>query len=108
MGFRSSGIDFGSLSYITNDDLIRCVTLSYQDRSMRDRLPLMDYQLKSNLKDFNIYVSSSFRVVRDSLVAKGFLKEPYTDTREYIELQESKILYWKDGVWVRRNELDQK
>lgn len=106
MGFRSSGIDFGSLTYLANHNLIRFGTLSYQDRSMLDRLPLMDYQLKSNLKDFNIYVSSSFRVIRDSLVAKGFLKEPYTDTREYIELQKSNILYWKDGKWVKRNELD--
>jgi hypothetical protein len=66
----------------------------------------MDYRLKSNLKDFNIYVGSSFRVVRDSLVAKGFLKEPYTDTREYINLQKSKILYWQDGKWVKREELN--
>lgn len=106
MGFRSSAIDFGSLTYITNDNLIRCGTLSYQDRSMSDRLPLMDYRLKSNLKDFNIYVSSSFRVVRDSLVAKGLLQEPFTDTREYIDLQKSKILYWKDGKWVKRDKLD--
>jgi hypothetical protein len=106
MGFRSSGIDFGSLTYIANDSLIRCGTLSHRDPSMIDRLPLMDYRLKSNLKDFNIYVSSSFRVVRDSLVARGFLKEPYTDTREYIELQKSKILYWKNGKWVKRKDLD--
>lgn len=106
MGFRSSGIDFGSLTYLKTDKLIRCGTLSYRDPSMLDRLPLMDYQLESNLKEFNIYVSSSFRVVRDSLVAKGFLKEPYTDTREYIELQKSKILYWKNGKWVKRKDLD--
>ncbi|HCY74616.1 MAG TPA: hypothetical protein DHV28_01725 [Ignavibacteriales bacterium] len=106
MGFRSSGIDFGSLTYLANDSLIRCGTLSYRDPSMIDRLPLMDYRLKSNLKDFNIYVSSSFRVVRDSLVAKGFLEEPYTDTREYIDLQKNKILYWKDGNWVKRNALN--
>ena len=106
MGFRTSGIEFASLMYIQNDSLIRCGTLSYRDRSMIDRLPLMDYRLESNLKDFNIYVSSSFRVVRDSLVAKGFLKEPFTDTREYIDLQRNKILYWQNGKWLKRNELD--
>ena len=106
MGFRTSGIEFASLMYIQNDSLIRCGTLSYRDRSMIDRLPLMDYRLESNLKDFNIYVSSLFRVVRDSLVAKGFLKEPFTDTREYIDLQRNKILYWQNGKWLKRNELD--
>lgn len=106
MGFRSSGIDFASLTYLENDSLIRSHTLSYRDRSMIDRLPLMDYRLKSNLKDFNIYISSSFRVVRDSLVAKGFLDQPYTDTREYIEIQKNNILYWKDSEWVSRKDFD--
>ena len=102
LGFRSSGIDFASLTYLENDSLIRCLTISYRDRSMTERLPLMDYYFNSNLKDVNIFVSSSFRVVRDTLVARGLLNQPYTDTKEYINLQKSKILYWKDGKWVDR------
>jgi hypothetical protein len=102
MGFRSSGIDFASLTYLENDSLIRCQTLSFRDRSMVERLPLMDYRFHPNLIDVNIFVSSSFRVVRDTLVAKGLLNPPYTDTKEYIELQKNKILYWRDSKWVDR------
>jgi hypothetical protein len=108
MGFRSSGIDRGSFIYIANESLLRFVTLSFQDRSMTDRLTLMDYRFKLDLSDVDIYISSSFRVLRDSLVVRGILNPPFTDTKEYIEQQENKILYWKDGKWVKRNDLGKK
>lgn len=63
------------------------------------------YQIDYNLKDVNVIVDNRFRVMRDTLVAHGKLPLPYTDTPEYVELQKSKILYWKDGKWVKREEL---
>jgi hypothetical protein len=66
----------------------------------------LGYEIRYNLKDINIVISSDFRVQRDTLVAQGKLNPPYTDTREYVELQKSKILYWQDGRWVKRKELE--
>ncbi len=63
-------------------------------------------KLDYNLKDFDFIVDNQFRVTRDSLVAHGKLKLPYTDTKEYVELYKSKILYWHNGKWVKREELD--
>jgi hypothetical protein len=63
-------------------------------------------KLDYNLKDFDIIVDNQFRVIRDTLVAQGKLKPPYTDTEEYKNLIKSNILYWKSGEWVKRNELD--
>lgn len=54
------------------------------------------YALNYDFSDVEITISSSLRVVRDSLVAKGLLKLPYTDTEEYKNLLRKKILYW-DG-----------
>ncbi len=66
----------------------------------------LGYEINYNLKDIDIIVKSDFRVQRDTLVAHGILKPPYTDTKEYMDLIKSKILYWKDGKWVKRQELD--
>jgi hypothetical protein len=64
------------------------------------------YEINYNLKDIDIIVNSDFRVQRDTLVAHGILKPPYTDTKEYMDLIKSKILYWQNGKWVKREELN--
>lgn len=64
------------------------------------------YKINENLKDIDVFIHNDFRIVRDSLVTHGVLKPPYTDTKEYIEIIKSKILYYKDGKWVKREELD--
>jgi len=64
------------------------------------------YQVDYNLKDVNVIVDNNFRVIRDSLVAKGILHLPYSDTPEYVEKIKSKILYYKDGEWVTKNGLE--
>ncbi|MDT3697620.1 MAG: hypothetical protein ROY99_14645 [Ignavibacterium sp.] len=43
---------------------------------------------------------------RDTLVAHGVLKPPYTDTEEYKEIVKNNILYWQNGNWVKREELE--
>jgi hypothetical protein len=76
------------------------------DSHMDDFASTLWYQVDYNLKDVNIIVDNRFRVMRDTLVAHGKLPLPYTDTPEYVELQKSKILYWQNGKWVKREELD--
>ena len=73
---------------------------------LNDNSSCLWYQVDYNLTDVNIVVDSRFRVIRDSLVAHGELKPPYTDTPEYVELQKSKILYYKNSGWVKREELE--
>lgn len=63
------------------------------------------YAVSYDFKDIQVNFSSSFRVQRDTLVAHGLLKPPYTDTKEYREIIKNGILYWNDGRWVKRSEL---
>jgi hypothetical protein len=64
------------------------------------------YYLDKNLKDFDIVIGEDLRIKRDSLVGRGILSYPLTDTYKYREILKSKILYWKNGKWVKREELD--
>lgn len=66
----------------------------------------IEYQLHNNFKDFDLIIFDEFRTVRDSLVAQGKLKLPYTDTPEYKNIIKNEILYYKDGKWVKREGLD--
>ncbi len=66
----------------------------------------LGYEIDYNLKDIDVNFSSSFRVQRDTLVSHGLLKPPYTDTREYREIIKNNILYWKNGKWLKKTELD--
>jgi len=63
------------------------------------------YQVDYNLKNINVVIDNRFRVMRDSLVAHGKLSLPYTDTKEYTDIIKSKILYWNDGKWVKKEKL---
>ena len=73
---------------------------------LNDNTSCLWYQVDYNLEDINIVVDSRFRVIRDSLVAQGELNLPFTDTPEYVNLQKSKILYYKNSGWVKREELE--
>jgi hypothetical protein len=66
----------------------------------------LGYDIDYNFKDIDVNIISAFRVRRDTLVAHRILKPPYTDTQEYRNIIKSNILYWKNGKWVKRNELD--
>lgn len=67
--------------------------------------PELGYEINYNFKDIEVVVSSPFRVQRDSLVVHGLLKTPYTDTKDYKNLIRNGILYWKDGKWVKRDDI---
>ncbi len=66
----------------------------------------LSYQMSYNMKDFNIVIGNEFRVKRDSLVIKGKLKPPLTDTDEYCNILKSKIKYWNGKEFVYRNNLN--
>ena len=66
----------------------------------------LGYEISYDFADIDVIVDSDFRVQRDTLVAHGILKPPYTDTKEYIDLIKSKILYWHYGGWVKREGLE--
>ena len=99
---RMSGIDRGTLIDETFENLYRWIIM------VNDRLEdgSIWVKLDYNLKDFDFVIGDQFRVNRDSLVAKGKLSPPYTDTQEYKNIIKSNILYWKDGKWVKRKDLD--
>ncbi len=66
----------------------------------------LGYEIDYNLKDIDVNFSSDFRVQRDTLVSHGILKPPFTDTREYREIIKNNILYWENGKWLKRSELE--
>ena len=43
---------------------------------------------------------------RDTLVANGILDQPDTDTEAYKNIIKNNILYWQDGKWVKKEDLD--
>lgn len=66
---------------------------------------IYDIIFDSTLTISDVIIISSFRVFRDSLVHRGKLNPPYTDTKEYKEIIKNSVLYWKNSKWVRREEL---
>ena len=100
--FRTPGISEKSFVDIKSSRTYQFCTTDY----LNDYSSCLWYQIDYNLRDVNIIVDSRFRVMRDSLVSHGALPLPYTDTPEYVDLQKHKLLYWKNGNWVKRNELD--
>lgn len=63
---------------------------------------IFTYNIKNDR--FETIVESKFRVNRDSLVAKGILKPPYTDTKEYRELIQKNILAWDGDKYIPLDE----
>ncbi len=57
-----------------------------------------EYNLKENY--FMASVQGLFRIKRDSLVAKGLLPRPFTDTKEYIQSLINQIKEWNGKEFV--------
>ncbi len=58
-------------------------------------------------KDFsnpNIIVADDFRTLRDSLVVKGILNSPLTDTPEYANILKDQIRYWNGKEFITHDE----
>lgn len=63
----------------------------------------LGYSMRYHLKEkyFAPFMHDDFRVARDSLVAKGILSPPYTDTKEYLALLKNQVLSWDGEKWVK-------
>lgn len=66
----------------------------------------IEYLLDDSFTVDDVVITSNFRVRRDTLVAHGKLKPPFTDTEDYKEVIKSNILYYKNGKWVKREEME--
>jgi len=100
--YRTPGIESDFFKDDPEGKYYQFIVYSYLD----DMGSTLWYQVNYNLIDVNIIVDNRFRVMRDSLVAHGKLPLPYTDTPEYVNQQKSKILYWNNSKWVKREELE--
>ena len=59
------------------------------------------YSVNDSLSSVNISIGDQFQVMRDSLVAKGLLHKPYSNTKEYVNILKKQIKYW-DGKEFKR------
>ncbi len=105
---RMSGNALGSLFDNLTEKKYRFVAGVNKEISQGNLWVMLDY----NLMDMNFSIDDDFRIRRDSLVANGKLRLPYTDTKEYKDILKKNTLYWKPdtlsdekGKWVRREEL---
>ena len=57
----------------------------------------ISYLVNDTLTDFKINVGDQFQVDRDSLVSKGLLQKPYSNTIEYTNILKKQIEYWNGG-----------
>ena len=101
---RQPGYDVGSYSRI--EDLEKAMFRSDVYKTPDVFEGGIGYEINFNFKDIGVVIDNEFRVMRDSLVKKGLLSEPYTDTEEYKNIIKSNILYWKEGKWVKREEIE--
>jgi len=102
IGSRTEGMIQGSLEHNKLNKKIKFTTHIANDSIS---ISSLHYYLDENLVDIDISVTDQFSRARDSLVTKGILKKPFTDTKEFVEIQKNKILYWQNGKWVNRKEL---
>jgi hypothetical protein len=62
---------------------------------------ILIYKLSYDFNQIDIIVNSNLRVRRDSLVANGILKMPFTDTKEYTDLLKSQVLRWNRKKFIK-------
>lgn len=64
------------------------------------------YVFGQELKSFSVSTGNDFEEERDMLIRGHKLPPPKTNSVEYSKMLEDKILFWKNGQWVKREELD--
>lgn len=95
LGLRMNGIWNGDIKVI--EDHLR---FSINEGMVGSKYSYgMRYSLQ--LKKFTPFMVDEFRIARDSLVAKGLLSPPYTDTKEYLALLKNQVLSWDGEKWVK-------
>ena len=106
MNYRIPGLTPFTLTFIEDKNSIRFETfISYLTISYQNKFGTLVYYYNHSTSEIDIIVDNQFRVIRDSLVTKGKLQPPFTDTKEYIEKVKSNILYYEYGKWMKREEM---
>ena len=65
----------------------------------------LGYDFYKNLKFKDVIIGDKFRAVRDSLVAEGKIKGPYTETPAYHKYLRDQIKYWNGTKFVSINDM---
>ncbi len=65
-----------------------------------DNSPAIGYEFDKNYNLKQIIIGDKFRVMRDSLVAEGKIKGPYTETPAYHKYLRDQIKYWNGRSFV--------
>lgn len=96
---RIPGVTQGSFYYNEAQHNFNFATET-EDRVLNSHLWI---GVKKDLSDINVIVDNRYRVLRDTLVVKGKLNLPYTDTDEFKQDYKNKILYLNEkGEWVNK------
>lgn len=100
LGKRINGpsLGTGKFSNIRNRFVI---TIEEGKRSLEQK---NTYYISVDAKNIELDTHDQFIVARDSLVSKGILDKPYTDTKEYKQKILNNIKYWNGYKFVSRNE----
>lgn len=91
---RIEAIPQGRMNFLENKKQIYISVELDQNNSQLAYL----YDYKKN--EFEIIIGNDFRAKRDSLVIKGELKQPLTDTEEYCNQIISRIKYWNGKEFI--------
>lgn len=70
-----------------------------------DKRGSINYGWNNENNSVEIGIGDDLRLMRDSLVSRGILKKPYTDTKEFRELLIKQILFWNGEKFVSRKDL---
>lgn len=85
------GVSEYMINQVQNDLLLYLLNVDYSDSA-------------KTFYDYGIQISERMRMVRDTLVAKGFLDPPYTDTPEYKQMILDGYRYYYEGNWLTKEE----
>lgn len=96
--FRYGNIRTGSLIYAKSTKSFR---ISIEQGFNQSNIAAMNFIFDKNLNLIDIDCADAMQTIRDSLVVKGELDLPYTNTPEYFNSLKQRILYWDGERFVR-------
>lgn len=85
--------------FITYDSLLYVGLREAQLNNVNN--PGITYEFDKKFNLVQIVIGDKFRVVRDTLVAEGKIKGPFTETKEYKKYLKDQIKYWNGKKFVQ-------
>ena len=96
-------------NFLSSPPIITYDTLIYfslaEEKFSNESDASLGYEFYKNLKFKDVIIGDKFRSVRDSLVAEGKIKGPYTETPAYHKYLRDQIKYWDGTKFVSINNL---